>query len=36
LAKRKKPVPPIEARLLLGEGVEACQFRRPDGELGML
>lgn len=36
MAKRTKPVPPIEARRLLGEGVEACQFCRPDSELGML
>jgi hypothetical protein len=36
MAKRKKPVPPVEARRLLAEGVEACQFCRPDSELGML
>jgi hypothetical protein len=36
MAKRTQPVPPMEARRLLGEGVEACQFCRPDSELGML
>ncbi|MEU0371184.1 DUF6233 domain-containing protein [Streptomyces sp. NPDC006283] len=36
MAKRTKPVPPIEARRLLTENVEACQFCRPDSELGML
>jgi hypothetical protein len=36
MAKRTTPVPPIEARRLLSEGVEACQFCRPDSELGVL
>ncbi|MGW0703832.1 DUF6233 domain-containing protein [Streptomyces sp. NPDC002867] len=36
MAKRTKIVPPVEARRLLAEGVEACQFCRPDSELGVL
>ncbi|MBT2369402.1 hypothetical protein J7E88_29980 [Streptomyces sp. ISL-10] len=36
MAKRAKAVSTIEARRLLTENVEACQFRRPDSELGML
>ncbi|EDY66858.1 hypothetical protein RKD30_002079 [Streptomyces pristinaespiralis] len=36
MAQRTKPVTPAEARELLAEGVEPCQFCRPDSELGML
>lgn len=36
MARRTKPVTPVEARELLVEGVEPCQFCRPDSELGML
>ncbi|MEV4329536.1 DUF6233 domain-containing protein [Streptomyces sp. NPDC049597] len=36
MAKRTEPLPAAEARRLLADGVEVCQFCRPDSELGML
>ncbi|MEU0087203.1 DUF6233 domain-containing protein [Streptomyces sp. NPDC006274] len=36
MAKRTKPISPEQARRTLADGVEACQFCRPDTELGLL
>jgi hypothetical protein len=36
MGKRTKPVTEEEARRALAEGVEACQFCRPDTALGLL
>ncbi|MGW0775224.1 DUF6233 domain-containing protein [Streptomyces sp. NPDC002835] len=36
MAKRTRPVSSEQARQALADGVEACQFCRPDTDLGVL